>query len=187
MNAHLSRVAAAIACVAMAVTLAAAAAPAQTPAGRAAALRIFSERVDRYVWLRAKFEEPLPSFDLRRDPWSLLLSRRYLASAIRTARTQARVGDIFSQPVDDLFRVTIREAIYERDIEGLVEGEPVVDLIVNEPIPDWVLAPVPRALRDMLPPLPDAIEYRMVSGALILWDMHAQILIDGLPYAFLIE
>jgi hypothetical protein len=174
-----------IACAVVAVTPATT--QTQVPSGRAAALRVFSERVDRYVWLRAKCEDPLPSFDLRRDPWSLLLTRRYLASAIRTARTQARAGDIFSPPVADLFRVTIREAIYERDIEGVVKDETVVDLIVNEPIPDWALSPVPGALLEMLPPLPDAIEYRMVGGALILWDMHAQILIDGLPYAFLIE
>ena len=187
MKTHISRIAAAaVACAVVAVTLPAASLS-QTSPGRAAAQRVFSERVERYVWLRVKREAPFPAFDPRRDPWSLFLTRRYLASAIRTARTQARAGDLFSPPVEELFRDTIRAAIYERDIEGLVEDEPVVDLVVNEPIPDWALRPVPRALLEMLPPLPDAVEYRIVSGALILWDMHAQILIDGLPYAFLVE
>lgn len=55
----------------------------------AVARRAFAERVERYAMLRARLEEPLPAFDARRDPWSLLLTRRYLASAIRAARPRA--------------------------------------------------------------------------------------------------
>jgi hypothetical protein len=32
--------------------------------------------------------------------------------------------------------------------------------------------------------LPGAIEYRLVGDALILWEVHAGILIDALPSAF---
>jgi hypothetical protein len=35
-----------------------------------------------------------------------------------------------------------------------------------------------------LPPLVPAVEYRIVDGALILWDTRAEIVIDALPGAF---
>jgi hypothetical protein len=66
-------------------------------------------------------------------------------------------------------------------VEG--EGGSLVDLIVNEPVPDWAQRMLPPQLLKRLPALPDAIEYRLVGGALILWDTHAEILIDGLPNA----
>ena len=156
------------------------------------AVPMFNARVERYVRLRARLEDPLPSFDQRRDPWSLMLTRRYLASAIRTARLSAHQADIFTPPVAQLFRGLIADAIYDVDIEGLVDEDReaagfVVDVVVNEPVPAWALQDVPDALRGRLPALPDAIEYRVVDGNLILWDTHAEIVIDALPNAFLVQ
>lgn len=156
---------------------------------RASATRIFTEQVERYARLRGRLEAPLPSFDARRDAWSLMLTRRYLASAIRSARINARQGEIFTPPVADMFRGLIAEAIYAVDIEGLVDEElgPVVDLRVNEPVPAWALAAVPEALLERLPAPTAGIEYRIVNGALVLWDMHAEIVIDALSDAFIGE
>ncbi|MBI2189429.1 MAG: hypothetical protein HYU37_20220 [Acidobacteria bacterium] len=163
-----------------------AAALAQAGDDHAAAARIFAERVERYARLRARLEEPLPPFDARRDAWSLLLTRRYLASAIRSARAHATPGNLFAPPVDGLFREAIGQAIYEVDIEGLVAGwEDPVDLVINEPVPDWALHAVPDALLARLPPLPEAISYRLAGGALVVWDEHAEIVIDALPDAFI--
>jgi hypothetical protein len=154
-----------------------------------AALRAFDAGVARYAALRTKFEEPLPAFDdPRRDEWTLLLMRRYLVSAIRAARREAPQGCIFG-PAAAVFRDTIARAIYDVEIEGLVDVAPgedgfVLDLALNEPIPAWALSPVPEPLLERLPLLPAAIEYRIVAGALILWDTHAEILIDALPDAF---
>lgn len=155
----------------------------------AAARQEFAGRIGRYSTLRARLEERLPAFEPRRDSWSLFLTRRYLASAVRTARARAVMGDIFTPGVTALFRSTIDRAVYESDIEGLVEedleeGEFLVDLIVNEPVPKWALQPLPEALVERLPALPDAIYYARVGTSLILWDDHAEILIDALPDAF---
>jgi hypothetical protein len=175
-----------VGCTAVLGAWSGAAAFAQAGGDHGVAVRIFTERVERYARLRTRLEEPLPPFDARRDPWSLLLTRRYLASAIRTARAHATPGNVFAPPVDGLFRETIARAIHEVDIEGLVhaEGEGLVDLVINEPVPDWALGDVPRALLDRLPAVPAAISYRIASGALVLWDDHAEILIDALPDAF---
>lgn len=171
-----------------------AAAAAQGPGDleRAAAIRTFNDGIAHYARLRGRLEEPLPSFDARRDSWSQMLTRRYLASAIRTARSHARQGEIFSPPVADMFRALVAQAIYDVDIEGLVNGDLkaadfLVDLVVNEPVPTWAMNEVPDALLERLPALPDAIEYRIGSGSLILWDVHAEILIDALPGAFVGE
>lgn len=179
-------VTASLACAWLVTTSPGAAAFVQAPGDRASAVRTFTERIERYERLRGRLEAPLPPFDARRDGWSLMLTRRYLASAIRTARAHARLGEVFGPPAGEMFRTVIAEAIYEIDIEGLVD-EPLavpVDLIVNEPVPPWALQAVPDILLERLPALPSAIEYRMGSGALVLWDVHAEILIDALPGAF---
>jgi hypothetical protein len=152
-------------------------------------VRAFTHRVEQYVALRGRLEEPLPGFDARRDPWSLLLTRRYLASAIRTARSRASLGDIFMPDVAPLFRTAIANAVAETDVEGLgndglAPGEFAVDLVINEPVPAWAMAAVPPALLARLPRLPDNVEYRLVNGTLVLWDAHAELLIDALPDAF---
>jgi hypothetical protein len=184
----------ALACVWIVAGWHGAAALPQGPAGidRATVVQTFTERTERYVRLRARLEDPLPSFDPRRDPWSLMLTRRYLASAIRTARSSAHQGDIFTPPVAQLFRELIADAVYDVDIEGLVDEEFeaadfAVDVAVNEPVPAWAIQDVPEPLLRRLPTLPDAIAYRIVGGTLTLWDMHAEIVIDALPDAFLIQ
>ena len=182
----------ALACVWIVAGWPGAAARHQGPDGtdRATALQAFTERTERYVRLRARLEEPLPAFDARRDPWSLMLTRRYLASAIRTARGYAHQGDIFTPPVAEIFRDLMAQTIDSVDIEELLDEEPeaavsVVDVVVNEPVPAWALEDVPEAVLRRLPTLPEAIAYRMVGRNLLLWDTHAEIVIDTLPHAFL--
>ena len=156
---------------------------------RATALRTFTQSVERYARLRAWYEEPLSPFDARRDLWSLRRQRAYLASAIRTARPEARLGDIFTEPVVRMLREDIGEAIHELDIEGLLDEDfdiALVDLVVTERVPRWAMRPVPEVLLERLPPLPGAIEYRLVGDALILWDVHAEVLIDALPRALVL-
>jgi hypothetical protein len=78
------------------------------------------------------------------------------------------------------------------EIEGLVggdfeAGDAPVDLVVNEPVPGWAMDDVPVALLARLPSLPEAVEYRVVGGSLVLWDSHAEILVDALLGAFWAE
>src|SRR5688500_7206629 len=63
---------------------------------RAAIIQGFNERLERYVSLRSRLEEPLPPFDGHQDSWSSLLLHRYLASAIRAGRSGAHQGEIFT-------------------------------------------------------------------------------------------
>ena len=161
--------------------------PSQTPidGGR----RAFDAAVTRYVNLRTALEDPLPSFeDPRRDPWTLVLMRRYLAAALRSARRGAEMGCIFG-PAAGLFREAIALPINQGDVDGVADEEGdaedfVVDLALNEPVPEWAMSPVARPLLDRLPAVPVAVEYRRAGTALILWDTRAEILVDALPNAF---
>jgi hypothetical protein len=160
----------------------------QGPIDRVAVAQDFNERLDRYIAVRSRLEAPLPPLDVLRDPWTRYIAGRYLASAVRVARADARQGDIFSPPVASMLRQLIAEAIYALDVEGLADEDltapgTVVDLEVNETVPAWAMEDVPRALLERLPALPEGVEYRLVGGTLILWDAHAGILIDLLPGA----
>ena len=175
-------------CASLLIAWPGAAAFAQAAADRPAAVTAFTGKIDRYARLRSRLEEPLPPLEGQRRSLSLMLARRYLASVVRAARPYAQIGDLFTPAAAEAFRRVLMEAISEADIEGLVPGESkvVVDLVVNEPVPEWALDRVPEPLVDRLPALPEGIEYRMASGALILWDAHAEILIDALPSAFIV-
>jgi hypothetical protein len=158
-----------------------------------AALRAFVAGLSRYAALRTTLEESLPSFDdSGRDPRTLMLMRRYLASAIRVARHDARQGCIFG-PAAGMLRETIAHAINDGHIEGLVGEEDVrarpfgLDLALNQPVASWAMSPVPAAVLEQLPPLPAGIEYQLADGALILWDSHAEILVDVLPEALMVR
>ena len=56
---------------------------------------------------------------------------------------------------------------------------------VNEALPEeapFGMVP-PQALRD-LPPLPDELRYMVLSKALLLWDHHADLVVDLAPGLF---
>src|SRR5687767_1351765 len=76
-----------------------------------AALRVFDARVGAYGALHRRLEGPMPSPDASQSLRSLLLSRAFLRSAIKTARPNARQGDIFTPAVEQLFRRLIKEAL----------------------------------------------------------------------------
>ena len=117
------------------------------------------------------------------------MNRRYLASAIRAARRDAKEGDIFTPDVADLFRSRLAEVMPVRDVAAMVgafgdESWPVDAPVVNEPFREDASQAVPALMLQALPPLPGGIEYRIVGTDLVLWDVHADIVIDVLPDAF---
>ena len=60
-----------------------------------AAMRQFQERVDSYAALHRRLAPP-PAAISSTDPITKLLSRNYLAAALRGARRYAQQGDIFT-------------------------------------------------------------------------------------------
>jgi hypothetical protein len=151
-----------------------------------AALKGFNERIAAYAAVHHRLEQSLPplSSSSRR---SALLNRTFLAAAIKAARPQAKQGDIFTMPVALMFRSRLVTALAGRDTEAflreLFEEHPGTEgyhVKVYEPYPDWASHEVPTIFLQVLPTLPEDVEYRLLGRDLVLWDIHADLVIDVL-------
>ena len=149
----------------------------------------FLQRVDEYVALHRRLEGPLPQAMVTADPAAILAPRRALAAAIRTARAQARQGDIFSPPVAAYFRIVVADALRTggiTDMLAIVEDENSVHTParVNGEYPAGRSIPLmPTCLLLALPPLPPELQYAFVGRDLILRDVHAGLIVDIVPRA----
>jgi hypothetical protein len=150
---------------------------------------VFLHRVDEYVALHRRLETDLPPEILTSDPEWLFAPRITLAREIRKARAAARQGDIFTPAVAAYFRGVITEALRVGGVENLlemIEDENYVSVIatVNGDYPAGAsISPMPACLLAALPPLPKELQYRFLSRDLILWDLHAGLIVDFVPQA----
>lgn len=181
----------ALACVAALGPLASASARQPASDDRAAALRLFSQRVDAYAALHRRLEGPLPPLTPTKEVLRNDAARQLLANAIRQARPAAKQGDIFEPAVAMVFRALVAGALKGRDIEGflveLSEEHPSmhgVRPVVNAPLPAGATHEMPAVLLHVLPALPEDVEYRIVDHDLVLWDIHANLVVDFIPNAF---
>jgi hypothetical protein len=124
-----------------------------------------------------------------------------LALRIRTARADAHQGDLIRPDVARMFRHRIAtclpadewaavladnaaEAEEEDEEEGVPAGPPA-PLQVNMKWPERELFGfVPPQLLAVLPRLPEELQYRIIGNALVLWDHHANLIVDFMPDAF---
>ena len=121
---------------------------------------------------------------------SLNRRRAYLADAIRKVRPVARQREIFTPDVAQPFRGLIAQALTGRDPETMLldlfedhSAPPVFHLRVYDSYPDWATHEMPMILLHWLPPLPADLEYRLVDHDLVLWDAHADLILDVLADA----
>lgn len=157
---------------------------------REAALRTFTENVADYAALHRRLEEALPPLTPTRNVLKTYVAQQLLASAIRKARPAARQGGIFTPEAAMLFRALIAETLDARRHEAFLaeldaEHPDVYQLtpVVNEPLPDRATHRMPVVLLAALPQLPEDLEYRIVSRDLVLWDIHANLVVDYVPSA----
>jgi hypothetical protein len=152
------------------------------------ALGVFHERVESYAVLHRRLAPPVVMTST--DPLSKLLTRNYLAAAVRGARRYAQQGEIFTPEIATLFRWMLADSIGERDGERFVTA-----LNGNEPVPPGMhpevnesysmlpLYRVPQDVRLGLPPIPAELDYRIAGHDLVLWDIYAGIVVDFVPDA----
>ena len=157
---------------------------------RAAALRVFHERITAYAALRQRVAEVVSGLGPSASVQSILRARAALASGIRAARPEAREGDIFTPAAADAVRGLIAKALTGVDTEAflrdLYEEQEVLPGYrprVHDTYPEWATHEVPIVLLEKLPLLPRPIQYRLVDHALVLWDANADLIIDVLPDA----
>ena len=166
------------------------AATAPDVAGGRDGLQVFAERVAAYADLHHRLDAVFPPWEPSDDMRLVDRRRAYLAAAIRRERRHALQGDIFEPRAAAAVRGIIAGALSGIDVELLLRGlyeECEVPAAyrpqVNAGYPHWATHEMPIVLLDALPALPAGIVYRLIDHDLLLWDVHANLIIDVLPDA----
>jgi hypothetical protein len=155
----------------------------------------FERRLDQYVTLHRLLESSIPPLRPTTKMDEVYSAMRELARRIQQARPNAQQGDIITPAVGRVFRRRIAICLTPEDWAGLFEElaeteegastGPTPRLQVNMAWPSPVLFDfVPPQLLLALPPLPAELEYRIIGRSLVLWDHHANLIVDILPDAF---
>jgi hypothetical protein len=142
----------------------------------------FSKRVAAYVDVHKKADGQVPSLKRTDDPAEITSREVALGKAISVARAAARPGDIITRDAAVEFRRLIKKDYQSRSRNErriFLDEVPHFRPRVNQIYPStWPLATFPATLLDVLPKLPDVLEYRLLSEALILRDVKANIVAD---------
>jgi hypothetical protein len=144
----------------------------------------FLKGVQAYADLHRKLEATLPARPEKATPADVQAHETALAKLIVQARSNAKQGDIFTQPIRAYFRRQIARALAGPEGRAirlsLTEENPArVQLRVNSRLPDGVpLTTMPPEILGALPKLPEHLEYRFIGQRLVLLDLHAQLIVD---------
>jgi hypothetical protein len=154
----------------------------------------FQKSVANYVSMHRLLEGPLPMPPVSTDMRIVQAVMDELATQIQAARQGARQGDIFTEAVAPMFRRRIATCLAPEELEAiLAENQPEYErpegfaaprLQVNAVWPPQIPFDfVPPQLLAALPALPSELQYRIVGRSLVLWDHHANLVVDFLPGA----
>jgi hypothetical protein len=153
-------------------------------------LQTFREDVAAYAALHERLERDLPPLQPTEQPHVIEVARRALAASIRAERADAQQGDIFTPAAARLFRQRIRIALRGTDIAELLgelyeEFPDEAKLVpeVHASFPRGASYEMPPRILHALPALPGDLEYRLVGLHLVLWDTHANVIVDFIPNA----
>ena len=146
----------------------------------------FETNVRAYVALHRRLEGTVPTVAMSTDYARVLTAIDALATKLRAARKDARRGDVFTPNVECWLRATIDTSLKGCDANALraalnEENPPnvVFALQINGPWPEGAsFGPTPPQLLAALPPLPDDLQYRFLDRDLVLWDSHANLVVD---------
>jgi hypothetical protein len=160
-------------------------------------LRDFEREVAQYVRLHRRLERDLPPEHLFDDLEDMSAAVDALHAALVDARPHAQAGAFFTPPVASVLTERLERA-------SKATGFTAADVLfamnagyrfrgpepqVNERFPLARHVRLWPALLDVLPALPDELEYRFVGRDLVLLDTHADLVVDVLkdalpnPYA----
>jgi hypothetical protein len=144
----------------------------------------FQRRVDRYMQLHDKVQKQGTRQQQRDDVGENLVSQQAMAMRIRFARHDARPGDLFTATIAMALRraldPVLRGPTALRAREAIREDAPATFvLVVNGSFPEGdSRSTMPGHVLQILPPLPNGLEYRIVDTHLVLVDLDADIVVD---------
>jgi hypothetical protein len=144
----------------------------------------FRRRVDRYMQLHDKAQKQGARQQRRDDIGENLVAQQAMAMRIRLARHDARPGDLFTPPIAMALRRVmdpeLRGPAALAARESIREDAPATFvLVVNGSFPEGgSRSTMPGKVLQILPPLPNGLEYRIVDTHLVLKDLDANIVVD---------
>ena len=151
----------------------------------------FLKRVNDYVSLHKRLEEPLPKLSKQTTPQEIDAHQRALSNLIQEARKTAKQGELLTPAMQRFVRTMLRpvfsgkegaqikDEILDKEYKGSVK------LVVNGRYPDEVpVSTMPPQVLAALPKLPEELEYRFIQNTLILFDSHAHTIADFMASAF---
>jgi hypothetical protein len=157
--------------------------------GEDPALRGFVAAIADYVKLRQSLGEEIPPLRVTSNPAEYIATSDMLAIAIQRSRPDARQGDFFKPDAVRNIQSRIAEALRNLDFAAIIgENDPEEKSRANirtyARFPEaGPLATMPPSVLQVLPQLPDWLEYRFVGRDLILRDSHARLILDFIPNA----
>lgn len=150
----------------------------------------FNRAVEQHVELHRRLEGTVPTVEVSADPAEVRRAMDALAMKIRAARVRARQGDVFSPEIAPLIRRLIAQGCGGAftDLRAIIDEEnPYAGSMrpcVNASYPKGApVSMMPPNVLCALPELPPELEFRFMDRSLILWDAHADLIVDYLPDA----
>ena len=148
----------------------------------------FNAKVEAYNALRRDLGKKSTPLKETVDPAAIQLAEKTLAANIRTARANAKRGDIFTPATEAMFRRLLRPQVSGGGTEAadnkaiMKDDAPApkeVPFKVNGEYPkDAPLSTVPPDVLKALPQLPENLQYRFVGKHLILYCSQGNLIVD---------
>ena len=148
------------------------------------AIADFEKSVRSYVALREGLEDKMPKLPEKSAPEQIEAHKLAFEESVRTARTDAKQGDVFTPAIIKYIQATISDEFKGQDRQDLrkmvLEADTKgVPLRVNYPYPDnKELVEMPPTLLLRLPPLPKQLRYRFVNRHMLLVDRENGLIVD---------
>jgi hypothetical protein len=150
----------------------------------------FEKRAKEYSRLREDLEAKMPKLSKEAKPEEIETHKKQFQEQVRTARTGAKHGDVFTADAAALIRSIIKDEFKGKDrVElrdtVLRESEiKAVPLRVNYPYPEsQELLEMPPPLLLRLPQLPKQLRFRFVGRNMLLVDRENGLIIDYMTNA----
>lgn len=148
------------------------------------AVEEFTAKVKEYATLHKKIEDGLPQLPAKPTPEQIDARQRELGRLVKQARATARQGDVFTATMQAYVRKQLLKVFSGPEgaarLASVMDENPVgTKVVVNDRYPDKIpLSSMPPEVLQVLPKMPEELEYRFVGDNLVILDPHAHIIVD---------
>lgn len=161
----------------------------QADPAETAAVAAFSQRVQDYALMHRRLEGPVPTPKVSEHMEEVKAAMDALAAKIKQEPGWVKQGRYFTPEIVPIMRRLIREGCGGdfASLLAIIKEENPVDVPLPPVGARWpreaAHSMIPPAVLCRLPVLPEELQYRFIGPHLLLWDIHADLIVDVLPDA----